>query len=203
MHVAIIGTGDVGRALAAGLVEAGHVVTLGSRHPNDPAVRSFVDSLEGEVDVTRPRQAADLAGAVLLAVPADAVQETLADLGETVEGKPLLDPANEVPADDVPVARRVAEAAPGAHVVKVFNTIGYEQLRDPGIEGLVPSMFVAGDDEAAVELAMDLADDLGFDPVRAGGLDAAHHLENLARFWIHLSRTHGREIGFALLRERD
>ncbi|MFB6299607.1 MAG: hypothetical protein ABEH65_05035 [Halobacteriales archaeon] len=60
-------------------------------------------------------------------------------------------------------------------------------------------MFVSGDDTAAKETVMDLVETLGFDPVDASALSTAHHLEHLARFWIYLSGSYGRDIAFRLL----
>lgn len=64
-------------------------------------------------------------------------------------------------------------------------------------------MFLAGDDEDAVRTVATLARDPGFEPLLAGDLSAASHLETLARFWIHLSREHGGDIAFRLLRETE
>ena len=60
--------------------------------------------------------------------------------------------------------------------------------------------LVAGDEDAAVGTVAGLAEDLGFEPVLAGDLEAAGHLESLARFWIELSQAYSRDIGFRLLR---
>jgi predicted dinucleotide-binding enzyme len=74
-------------------------------------------------------------------------------------------------------------------------------MTDPTVDGEAATMFLAGDDDGAVEAAGSLAGDLGFEPILAGDLTAARHLENLARFWIHLSQRYGRDIAFRLLRE--
>jgi len=58
-----------------------------------------------------------------------------------------------------------------------------------------------GSEGVEVDTAGTLASDLGFEPVVAGDLAAASHLEHLARFWIHLSREYGCDIVFRLLRE--
>jgi len=95
----------------------------------------------------------------------------------------------------------VAGAAPGANVVKAFNTIGANRMTDPVIDGEPATMFLAGAGDDAIGTVAELAADLGFEPVVAGNLAAAALLEDLARFWIALSQTHGRDIGFRLLRE--
>jgi len=195
MRIGIIGTGSVGRALANGFEAAGHDVVLGSREP---------EALQGEDgSVGTQRAAAEHGDVVVLAVPAGTVADVAADLRDALAGKPVIDATNEYPTAtaDRPIAARVADAAPDARVVKAFNTIGANLMTDPVIEGEPATMFLAGDDGDALETVATLAGDLGFEPLVAGGLPAAGHLESLARFWIHLSRDHGRDIAFRLLRE--
>jgi 8-hydroxy-5-deazaflavin:NADPH oxidoreductase len=99
-------------------------------------------------------------------------------------------------------AERVASLAPGAHVVKAFNTMGFETMASPVIEGRAALALMAGDDVGAKEVVASLARDLGFDAVDAGGLTAARHLESLAELWVHLAMRAGlgRDMAFALLR---
>ncbi|MEF8851019.1 MAG: NAD(P)-binding domain-containing protein [Haloarculaceae archaeon] len=198
MDVSILGTGNVGSALASGLSAAGHDVTLGSRDPDT------ADVATAGVDVVTQRVAAERGDVVVLALPSAAVVDVAADLEAALAGKPVVDAANEYPTAraETPLAARIADAAPEAHVVKAFNTTGSNLMTDPVVDGEHATMFVAGDDESAVETVETLAADLGFDPVVAGGLDAAGHLEHLARFWISLSQEYGRDIAFRLLQDR-
>lgn len=195
MQIAIVGTGSVGSALASGFAAAGHDVVLGSRRPettgsDGPPVRS-------------QRAAAERGEVVVLAVPSGAVVSVAADLADALADKPVVDVTNEYPTAraDRPLAVRVAEAAPAANVVKAFNTIGANRMTDPVIGGEPATMFLAGDDADAVRTVASLAADLGFEPLVAGDLAAAGHVEHLARFWIHLSGEQGRDIGFRLLSE--
>jgi len=92
--------------------------------------------------------------------------------------------------------------APGARVVKAFNTMGWETMADPVIDGRNALGLVAGDDPDAKQTVLALARGLGFEAVDAGGLDAAELLEDLARLWVHLAfrAGQGRGVAFALLR---
>lgn len=74
-------------------------------------------------------------------------------------------------------------------------------MTEPVVDGEPATMFLTGDDQAALDAAGMLASDLGFDPVVAGDFGAAAHLEHFARFWIHLSGEYGRDIAFRLLQE--
>jgi predicted dinucleotide-binding enzyme len=195
MNIGILGTGNVGSALATGFSNAGHEVVLGSRDP---------DSVQGsDVDVVTQKAAAEHGDVVVLAVPAGAIVTVAAELESILAGKTVIDAANEYPEakSGRPLAVRVADAAPNANVVKAFNTIGANRMTDPLVDGERATMFLAGDDDDAVQTAATLATDLGFTPLVAGDLSAASHLEHLARFWIHLSQEHGRNIAFRLLRD--
>ncbi|MFC7248390.1 NADPH-dependent F420 reductase [Halomicroarcula sp. GCM10025324] len=198
MDIGIIGTGAVGSALADGWAAAGHDVVLGSRSPESTSHESGA-----RVRVGGQRDAASFGDVVVLALPAGAVTDVATYLSNELVEKPVVDTSNEYPieSDGRSLALRLAETVPEARVVKAFNTVGAERLRDPVVHGQRATMFLAGDDPSACDVVGTLARDLGFDPLRAGDIDAAEHLEHLARFWISLSQTYGRDIAFRLLEE--
>lgn len=192
MEIGIIGTGDVGRALATGFTDADHDVVLGSRNPSGVT--------DTRVEVVTQAAAAHDGDVVVLAVPATAAVDIAESHREALAGTTVVDPTNEYPQStaDTTVAERVAGAAPDAGVVKAFNTIGANRLAAPVVGGAPVTMFIAGDDPDRCETVATLADDVGFSPLVAGDLPAAEHLEDLGRFWIDLSNAYGRDIGFEL-----
>lgn len=191
MEIGIIGTGDVGRALATGFTEGGHEIVLGSRTPQ---------ATTAAFEVVSQQDAVLASDVVVLAVPATAAVDIADSLSDELADTIVVDPTNEYPTatGDRSVAERVAAAAPAAKVVKAFNTIGANRLDSPVIDGEPVSMFVAGDDTEARTTVAGLAEDVGFTPVIVGDLSDAVHLENLARFWIDLSNEFGRDVGFQL-----
>lgn len=195
MDIAVIGTGSVGSALASGWARS-HEITLGSRSPGEPSVTELAEAIGATVET--PAAAARDNEVVVLAVPGGAVVDLAGSL--PLEGRVVVDPTNVLPRPEstVSLAEQVAQAAPGAAVVKAFNTVGANVMADPSVGGGTATMLLAGDG-AAVDVARELAETLGFDPVEAGDLSAAIYLEDMARLWIHLSRGHGRNIAFSLL----
>lgn len=200
MQIAVIGTGNVGQTLGTRWAAAGHKVAFGSRDPDSEAVEEIVAAAEGDVRAVLPEEASAFGEVVALAVPGGIAAEVAGLLD--VDGKPLVDCTNTLagaPGDYRTVAEAVAHEAPGGRTVKAFNTVGWEVLSNPAFEEGTPGMFVCGNDDEAKKVVYQLVEELGFAPIDAGGLDAAGYLEELAAFWVHLSRGHGREIAFSLL----
>lgn len=208
MNIAIIGTGSVGAALGRGWADAGHAVIFGSRRPHSDDVEALVDAIGNRARSTPPDEAAAVAEVVALAVPWGAAQSAVEGLGD-LSGKILIDCTNPIAAGmqsavggDTSGAEQIAGWAPGARVVKAFNTTGANNMTDPDYAGTPLTMFICGGDGDAKQTVAELAEDLGFEAVDAGPLDRARLLEPMARLWIHLAMTEGfgREIGFKLLR---
>lgn len=207
MKIAIIGTGNVGQALAYGWTNKGHQVTFGSRDPAGEKAQAAVAATGGKAEVKREQAAVQEAEVVVLAVPWNAVEAVINSLGD-LTGKILIDATNPIgPGFQLAVgkdnsgAELVQQWAPTARVVKAFNTTGAENMRDPIYDGKPTTMFICGDDVAAKAVAQTLAEALGFAVADTGGLIAARYLEPLAMVWIHLAivQKQGREIAFMLL----
>ena len=207
MKVAVIGTGRVGGALGVGWARSGHSVVFGSREPASQEVKQLLKSADKAKSVS-VQEAAAAADVIVLAVPWKAVPEVLKLIRAEVSGKVLVDctnPAKEWPGMDHSGGsggEQVARWAPGARVVKAFNTTGFENMKSPKFGREAATMFYAGDDKEAKKLVRQLGSDLGFDPVDAGPLSHSHALEVLASLWGGLAygQQMGRGIAFRLLR---
>jgi NADPH-dependent F420 reductase len=204
MKIAIIGTGNVGSALARGWAGKGHELTLGSRDP------AKVAGLAAEVaaKVASPAEAAKGAEVVVLALPWPKAEEAVKALGD-LSGKVVIDCMNPLGMVNgglglmlgytVSAAEMVQGWLPGGKVVKSLNQVGAEVMQHARRMAHKPVQFVAGDDEGAKAQVMALLADLGFDPMDAGGLHQARILEPFAMVWINQSfaRGKGRAWGFA------
>jgi predicted dinucleotide-binding enzyme len=100
------------------------------------------------------------------------------------------------------LAAAIAKVAPGARVVKAFNTFGAEHHADPKLTGKSATVFLAGDDADAKQVVSDVAVKAGFTTVDSGPLRNAAVLENVAMLWIHLATVggQGRDFAFAMQR---
>ncbi|GAA3231539.1 NADPH-dependent F420 reductase [Nonomuraea helvata] len=189
MRIGILGAGQMAEVLGAGWVKAGHEVVIGARSP-EKAVKlaEGIGARGGDL-----RAAAEHGEAVLLAVPAAGISDVLGQVG-ALDGRVVVDctnafepdaftaaPGSFLLAEDA-VAERVARLVPQARVVKAFNVCAAEVWASH--QGLgVP---LCGDDAAALDLVAGLVTDLGFEPVRAGGLNRARYLEAMSAFVVGL-----------------
>ncbi len=205
MKIGVIGAGNVGGNLGARLSKSGLVVRFGvkpGKDVNDLLARCGKDATAASVEDT-----AKWADVVLLAVPGNVAVDVARSLAPTLAGKVVVDCNNALVWKDGPVwsppaegslAAAIAKAAPGAKVVKAFNTFGAEHHGDPQLTGAPATVFMAGDDADAKKVVADVAKAGGFEPVDAGGLRNAGVLENAAILWIHLATVGGRGRNFLL-----
>ena len=205
MQIAIIGAGNVGRALATSSTRAGHSVTISAAHREHA---QSVAQQTGARAATSNREAVATAELVILAVPYPTVASVLADLDGALDGKVLVDATNRVnPADPASVldgtsAAEVIQArVPAARVVKAFNTAFASRQANPAVDGRPTDGFVAGDDAPAKATVLELVSGIGFRPIDAGTLVMARVLEGMALLNImHQIRTQGAwQAGWKLL----
>jgi 8-hydroxy-5-deazaflavin:NADPH oxidoreductase len=193
MKVAIIGAGNVGKALATSITRAGHEVTLSASTPE--SAREAADAVGAQAAPSNSDATRD-AELVILAVPfVGAGEEVANEIRESVAGKTVIDVTNPMKPDFSGSAVEGSSAAeefqkqlPEASVVKAFNTIFASHQANPSrdIDG-----FVAGDDEKAKQRVISLVESIGFSPVDVGPLSAARHLEGMAFINIGLNAANG------------
>lgn len=179
MSYAIIGTGNVGSALARLFARAGITVSIANRQGPD-TIRPLVEEL-GDTVTANTLEDALAANVVFLAIPFVAVEEFARILADWT-GKTVIDATNAygVP-PDVMAGRLssdiVAKAVPGASVVKAFNQLPAGVLaRDPSQDGGRRVVFVASNDDKAAATVKALAEQLGFSPILVGRIDEGGRL---------------------------
>lgn len=204
MKIAIIGSGNVGGALAKKWAQAGHEIIIGTRDPQNFKGKQLL-ALTG-VSVQETKAAVVTASVILIATPAAATVEVARSLGDTT-GKVIIDAMNIVggkgPESFPSTALALLAHTQTRDVVKCFNTTGFNNIENPVYGGQKLDLFMAGDSTAAKEIARTLALDAGFaECYDVGGNDKFQLMEQFAFFWINLAmmRGHGREIGFKLLK---
>jgi hypothetical protein len=196
-HVAFIGCGQVGSALADRLQRLGHHVVVAAADPASESVRKAL-ARNAALQMAPPREAVERAEVVFLCTPFQANQAALQGLGAALAGKVLVDCTNPVGpglthglGSVQSGAERVQELAPGARVVKAFSVYGYENFEDNHYPCGQPAMFFCGDDAQAKHVVGTLIAELGWEPLDVGGLVQALHLEHMTLLWVRLVRAGG------------
>jgi NADPH-dependent F420 reductase len=176
-HVSIIGTGNMGKAIAAVVTAGGGTVEL-----------------LGHGDVDQP-VTGDI---VVLAVPYAAVGEILAARGDTLSGKVVVDITNPVDfqtfdslvvAADGSAAQEIAAALPEAKVVKAFNTNFAGTLASGELGPLTTTVLIAGDHSDAKAALSDVVTAGGLRAIDVGPLRRARELEALGFLQITLAAS--------------
>lgn len=196
MDIAIIGTGNVGRALATSLSRAGHSVTLAAR--DESKTRAVADAV-GARAATDPRHAVSRSQIVILAVPFFAAADVAREIAPAAAGKVVIDASNPLKPDlsglanegGVSVAEQLVPLLPGASVVKAFNTLFAGIQADPRALGVTIDGFFATDDDGVRPAVAQLLESISLRPVDAGALINARYLEGLAFLNIKLQVQHG------------
>jgi 8-hydroxy-5-deazaflavin:NADPH oxidoreductase len=192
MRIGVIGTGNIGGTLGAAFARTGHQVKLGSRQPQP--------SDDGP-QVTDLAAALSDAEVVLLALPAGALADFLAEHADSLAGKLVIDATNRIGAPVANAAAEIAAAAPTARYARAFNTLGWENFADPEFDGLPADLFFScrQDDRPVVE---ELIGAVGLRPAYLGE-DKQNVVDGALPLWFALVQANGgnRRLAFRVLRK--
>ena len=216
MHIAILGTGRVGRTLAAAFDEQGHDVTIGTRDVAATMARTEPDRFGSPpfhdwaaehpgVSVASFGDAARQGELVVNATSGGVSLDVLRQAGaENLAGKVLVDVANPLDGshgfpptllvkDTDSLAEQIQRAFPEARVVKTLNTMTASVMVDPKqVGGGDHTVFVSGDDAGAKATVTDLLRRFGWtDIIDLGDLSSARGAEMLLPIWLRLRGTFG------------
>ena len=194
MKIAIIGSGNVGKALATSGVRAGHEVTLSAKNAEHAAEAAKATGAKAVSSL----EAVNKADIVVIAVPYDSLGEVFREFGTSLDGKVVIDATNHVNTQDpgevlggISNAEEIAKRHPRVRVVKAFNYAFATRMAAPTVDGVKLDGFVAGDDQGAKDQALEFVRSIGFRPIDAGPLVMARVLEGMALLNITLQIKHG------------
>jgi predicted dinucleotide-binding enzyme len=214
MKIGILGSGDVGKALARGFLSRGHQVMMGTRDPAKLA--DFKKEAGDALAVDSFADAAKFAEIVVLATlfENDAATHALELAGKAnFNGKVLIDATNPIAYEEGKLPQLaigfsdsagevVQRSVPEARVVKAFNIVGNPHMVDPKFDGGPPTMFIAGNDSGAKQTVTSILKSFGWQVIDAGGIEESRLLEALAMLWIHTGIRDGNfGQAFKLLRK--
>jgi 8-hydroxy-5-deazaflavin:NADPH oxidoreductase len=186
LKIGIIGSGRIGGTLGELWAKAGHEVMFSSLDlEHDKALAARVG---GGARAGTPKEAGAFGEVLLISVPYGALPQVGRDLGDSLKGKVVLDTCNPNPArdGDMAIAAKAKgtgiaspELLPGARLVRAFNSVGFSRLQsDAHRAGEKVAIPLAADDAAALQVAVRLVHDAGFDPVTVGPLARAKEFDS-------------------------
>lgn len=190
MKVGILGSGDVAKALAAGFLEHGHEVMMGTRDS------AKLKGWNSKVRVGSVPETASFAELAVLAVKGTAAAAAVRAAGAGLRGKTLIDATNPI-AEAPPVngvlkfftnldeslMERLQKEFPEVRFVKAFNSVGSARMVNPRYAGGRPTMFICGDDAAAKQTVGRILDQFGWETEDMGGAISARAIEPLCMLW--------------------
>jgi predicted dinucleotide-binding enzyme len=203
MKIAIIGSGNVGGALAIQCIKAGYDVLIGVNFPLSEKSLKLATTI-GKNRLTTIKEAAKKSELIIVATPAHVILTILPELGN-VENKIIVDATNAIrlkPTPYVTAFEAIKKITRNDKVVKCFNTTGFENLLDPNYHQFAIDLFAAGSNMDAKQTVMKLVLDLGFGACYDfGGDDKVELLEQFALSWINLAimQGQGRNMAFKVL----
>jgi 8-hydroxy-5-deazaflavin:NADPH oxidoreductase len=212
-RVGVLGSGEVGRRLAAGFKGRGYEVMIGSRDPGKSELREWLSADGAGIQSGTFAESAAYGELLVLAVLGTAAEQAIDDAGaEKFTGKVVIDAMNPLDfsggfppklsgSGEDSLGERVQRALPDAKVVKAFNTIGNPYFVDPRFSEGSPTMLIAGDDEGAKATVGDVLKDFGWsDTIDIGGIEGSRELEAICIVWVKIGGARGAwDHGFKLL----
>ncbi|HTE52244.1 MAG TPA: NADPH-dependent F420 reductase [Kofleriaceae bacterium] len=202
MRIGILGTGDVGKALGAAFLALGHDVKMGARDASNEKAAGWANESGPRASSGSFADAAEFGEMIVLASLGVANPAVIEGAGPArLRGKVLIDATNPLDfstgAPKLAVGHtdsggeQVQRLAPGALVVKAFNTVGNLLMFRPDLPGGPPDMFICGNDEGAKKQVESLLKNFGWDVIDLGGIEASRHLEPMCMVWV----LHGMRSG--------
>ena len=212
MRYAVLGTGIVGRTIAAKLDSLGHEVVIGTRDPQATLARTAPDAMGNPPFATwhGDHQSVALKPFAEAAAFGETVVNTTAGLGaldalhaagsDNLAGKVLIDVSNPLdfsagmpptldPVNTDSLGEQIQRAFPDAKVVKTLNTMNCFVMVEPGRVPGAHNVFVSGEDTGAKKQVTEVLVSFGWSEdsvIDLGGIETARGTEMLLPFWLRL-----------------
>jgi len=196
MKIGIIGSGAVAQSLGDAFIKEGDEVMLGSREPSKEAMVKWKAAHAG----SRTGSFSDAAAfgeLLVLATAGHGAAEAIKAAGlKNLEGKTIIDVTNPIAAAppekgvlkfsttlDSSLMEQLQKLAPGAHFVKAFNSVGNTLMYKPSFNGIRPTMFICGNNEAAKKKVGAILERFGWETEDMGAVESARAIEPLCMLW--------------------
>lgn len=193
MKVAILGSGDVGQALAKAFKSEGHEVQLATRDIKSDKAKAIRD-VQG-IQVRTFAEVAEWCELAVLCVLYTALDDVVSQIRDHLKDKVVIDVTNplDLSAGMPPslligtndsAGEEVQRKLPQAKVVKALNSVGNGHMYKPQFGDVTPTMFYCGNDKGAKEVVHTILLSFGWSPVDIGDITGSRELEPLCILWV-------------------
>jgi hypothetical protein len=200
MRIAIVGTGNIGGTLGQKWAKAGHAVMFGARDVTSSKVQALLATAGGNASAGTLGQAIAFGEVLVLATPWSAVPSIVAEHAHALNGKLVVDATNNFGGPVINNVQTIAAGAPGAQVVRAFNSAGWENFADPHFGAIQADLLYCAPDQARPVIEQLIAD-VGMRPMWVGDLDLVQLVDAAGSLWVTLAlrRGLGRRLAFKVL----
>jgi len=201
MKICVFGAGNIGGTLGSKWAAKGHEVVFVVRNPGADKVQSLLAKVGNRASAVSDSAVIANAEIVVFAIPGRVMPEIVAQLGDKLNGKILIDTTNNVSSSPMHQLDVLRDAAPDSPVFRAFSNLGWENFAEPVIDGQQIDLFYCGDSGSAQPTVHDLIADIGLRPVYIGDLQQAGTIDGLTRLWfaLALQQGYGRHLAFKML----
>jgi predicted dinucleotide-binding enzyme len=202
VKIAVLGAGNIGGTLGRKWVATGHQVTFGVNDPSGEHAQKLRSEIGSQVPIGTIAQAlSSNPDVVLMAIPGGAMDATCAQYAGQLDGKIIIDAANNMRASVPNSFAALQKYAPNARIYRAFNTYGWENFADSEYAGGPADHFYCGTDGEARVVVEQLIADIGLQPMYLGGVEQVDLVDAILRLWFALAvgQHKGRNLVFKVL----
>jgi predicted dinucleotide-binding enzyme len=202
IKIVVLGAGNIGGTLGRKWVAAGHQVVFGVNNPDGEKARKLRGELGDRAAIHTTAEAlATSPDVVVLAIPGPAMDATIAQYADQLDGKIIIDTANKMGASSHNSFTALQQHTPHAHIYRAFNSLGWENFANPIFDGTPADLFFCGTDGEPRATVEQLISDIGLQPVYLGGVEQVGVIDSLLGLWFALAigQGKGRHLAFKML----
>ena len=202
IKIAVLGAGNIGGTLGRKWVAAGHQVVFGVNNPDGEKARKLRGELGDRAAIHTTAEAlATSPDVVALAIPGPAMDATIAQYADQLDGKIIIDTANKMGASSHNSFAALQQHTPHARIYRAFNSLGWENFANPLFDGTPADLFFCGTDGETRATVEQLISDIGLRPVYLGGVEQVGVIDSLLGLWFALAigQGKGRHLAFKML----
>ena len=202
LRIAVLGAGNIGGTLGRKWLSAGHPMIFGVSDPNGKNAQALMSEFGDKVTIGSVADVlSDNPDVVVMALPGGAMETTIEQYANQLDGRILIDTANRMGMASMNSFAALQQHTPHARIYRAFNTYGWENFANPQFEEGTAGLFYCGHDGDARTTVEQLISDVGLHPMYLGGVEQVGLVDSVTGLWFALAigQHKGRHLAFKVL----